>query len=129
MFGYIISSESIDSTLLNSDVELIVGGMCALCVFARGSAARGCTVELYNDQCTFDFSLSRNSSKDIAISECFKLPKSGSFHVLVSEIKLDGSLGHNALKLPDITITGLGFDNTNETGIIDSTPTLFETTL
>ena len=75
-------------------------------------------MELYNNQFTFDFSLSRNSSKDIAISECFKLPKSGSFHVLVSEMKLEGFEGHDSVKLPDITIiTDLGFDNTKETGM------------
>ena len=73
-------------------------------------------MELYNDEYTHNFSLSRNSSKDIAISECFKLPKSGSFQVLVSEIKLDGLEGHDTLKLPNITITDFGFDNTNETG-------------
>ena len=98
-------------------MDPVIGGICASCVFTSNSTARGCTVKLHNNQCTFNFSLSRKSTKDIAILECFKLPKSGSFHVLVSEIKLDGSLGHNALKLPDITITGLGFDNTNETGI------------
>ena len=92
-----------DCSLIHSDVEPIVGGICASCVFARGSTARGCTVELYNDQYNFSFSISRELMMDVAIMGCFEVPKSDLFHVQVSELQKNGF--NMPLELPDITIT------------------------
>ena len=51
----------------------------------------------------------------IALVECFKVWQSGPYHVLVSEILMDGSEGYNKLELPDVTIPlASGTDNTSK---------------
>ena len=91
-------------SLMYSNVKPVSGGICAFCVFTNGSTAKGCAITLFSDQITFNYTIPRHSTYDIALQECFKVQQSGSYHVLVSEILMDGSEGYNTLELPDITI-------------------------
>ena len=91
-------------SLMYSNVKPVSGGICAFCVFINGSTAKGCAITLLRDRITFNFTIPRHSTYDIALQECFKVQQSGSYHVLVSEILMDGSYGSNTLELPDITI-------------------------
>ena len=88
-------------------------GICAFCVFTNGSNAKGCTITLSNDLMTYDFNISQQS---IAVLECFTLPQSGTYHILVSEVLMDGSEGYNTLELPDITIESTSGSDTFENG-------------
>ena len=91
------------------------GGICAFCVFTNGSNGKGCTITLFSDKITFNFTIPRHSTYDIALQECFKVSQSGPYHVLVSEILMDGSEGYNTLELPDITIAlASATDNTSK---------------
>ena len=58
----------------------------------------------------------RHSSYDIASLECFKVQQSGSYHVLVSEILMDGSEGYNTLELPDISVALASATDKQENG-------------
>ena len=103
------------SSLMYSNVKPVGGEICAFCVFTNGSNAKGCAITLLSDHITFNFTIPRHSTYDIALVECFKVWQSGSYHVLVSEILMDGSEGYNALELPDITIAlASGTDNTSK---------------
>ncbi|CAI8016255.1 hypothetical protein GBAR_LOCUS9982, partial [Geodia barretti] len=93
------------SSLIHSNVKPVIRGICTSCIFTNDSNAKGCAITLLNDQFTFNFTIPRHSSYDIASLECFKVWQSGSYHVLASEILMDGSEGYNTLELPDITIT------------------------
>ena len=100
-----------------SNVKPVSGGICAFCVFTNGSTAKGCSITLFSDQISFNYTIPRHSAYDIALQECFKVQQLGSYHVLVSEILMDGSEGYNALELPDITIAlASGTDNTSKEG-------------
>ena len=102
------------SSLIHSNVKPVSGGICAFCVFTNGSTAKGCAITLLSDKITFNFTIPRHSTYDIASLECFKVSQSGPYHVLVSEILMDGSEGYNTLELPDITIEiASGTDNTS----------------
>ena len=101
------------SSLMYSNVKPVSGGICAFCVFTNGSTAKGCAVTLFSNNITFSYTIPRHSTYDIALVECFKVSQSGSYHVLVSEILMDGSEGYNTLELPNITIVlASGTDNT-----------------
>ena len=76
-------------------------GICASCSFTNDSTARGCTVELQNDEFTFVFNMSRQSSED---PECFPVPEAGVFNVSVYEVQYDGTVGHKVFRLQNITI-------------------------
>ena len=89
--------------------------ICAFCVFTNGSNAKGCGIILFSDKITLNFTIPRHSTYDIALVECFKVWQSGPYHVLVSEILMDGSEGYNKLELPDVTIAlASGTDNTSK---------------
>ena len=92
------------SSLIHSRVKPVSGWICAFRVFTNGSTAKGCSITFFSDQITFNYTIPRHSPYDIALVECFKVWQSGSYHVLVSEILMDGSEGSNTLELPDITI-------------------------
>ena len=85
--------------------------VCASCSFTADSTARGCTLQLQNDEFTFVFNMSRQSSEELTLLECFPVPEAGVFSVSVYEIKHDGTLGHKVWGLPDI-ITGSNIDQT-----------------
>ena len=76
-------------------------GICASCSFTNDSTARGCTVELLNDEFTFVFNMSRQSSED---PECFPVLEAGVFNVSVYEVQHDGTVGHKVFRLPNVTI-------------------------
>ena len=78
-------------------------GICASCSFTNDSTARGCTVELQNDEFTFVFNMSRQSREELTLSECFPVPEAGMFNVLVYEVQLDGMVGHKFFRLPNVT--------------------------
>ena len=103
------------TSLKYSNVKPVSGRICAFCVFTNGSTAKGCSITLYSDQITFHYTIPRNSTYDIALVECFNAAQSGSYHVLVSEILMDGSEGYNTLELPDITVElASATDNTSK---------------
>ena len=81
--------------------------VCASCSFTNDSTARGCTVELQNDEFTFVFNMSRQSSEDREplLLECFPVPETGVFSVSVYEVLHDGMLGHTILRLLNIDFT------------------------
>jgi hypothetical protein len=103
-----------------SNVKPVSGGICAFCVFTNGSTAKGYSITLFSDKITFNYTIPRHSTYDIALVECFKVSQSGSYHVLVSEILMDGSEGYNTLELPDITIALASATDKQENG----TPTV-----
>ena len=80
-------------------------GICAFCAFTNGSNTEGWTIRLSNHLITYEFNISRQPTNDIALLECFKVPHSGSYHVLVGEILIDEEC-YNTLELPSITISG-----------------------
>ena len=77
--------------------------VCASCSFTNDSTARGCSVELQNDEFTFVFNMSRQSSEELTLLECFPVPEAGVFSVSVYEVQLDGSVGYKVWRLPDVT--------------------------
>lgn len=77
--------------------------MCASCSFTNDSIAEGCSVELQNDEHTFIFNMSRQSNEELALLECFLVPEAGVFSVYVYESQINGTLGHNVWRLPDLT--------------------------
>ena len=81
--------------------------VCASCSFTKlnDSIARGCTVELQNDEFTFVFNMSRQSSEELMLLECFPVQEAGVFSVSVYEVDHDGMVGHNVMILPDIDVT------------------------
>ena len=79
--------------------------MCASCSFTNDSTARGCTVELQNAEFTFVFNMSRESSEELTLLECFPVPEAGVFSVSVYEVHHDGMVGNKVMRLPDIDVT------------------------
>ena len=77
--------------------------VCASCSFTNDSTARGCSVELQNDEFTFVFNMSRQSSEELTLLECFLVPEAGVFSISVYEIEVDESMGQNVWRLQDIT--------------------------
>ena len=77
--------------------------VCASCSFTNDSTARGCTVELQNDEFTFVFNMSRESSEELTLLECFPVPEAGVFSVSVYELDHDGMVGHKVWRLPEVT--------------------------
>ena len=73
--------------------------VCASCSFTNDSTARGCTVELQNDEFTFAFNMSRQSSEELTLLKCFTLPEAGVFSVSVYEIRHDGMMGQKNSKI------------------------------
>ncbi|CAI8042627.1 hypothetical protein GBAR_LOCUS23637, partial [Geodia barretti] len=90
------------TSLKYSKVKPVSGGICAFCIFTNGSTAKGCAITLFT------------------LVECFKVKQSGPYHVLVSEILMDGSEGYNTLELPDISVALASATDKQENG----TPTV-----
>ena len=79
-------------------------GICASCSFTNDSTARGCTVELQNDEFTFVFNVSRQSSEELGLvdQECFPVTQAGAFSVFVYEVKHDGLMVPTVWRLPHV---------------------------
>ena len=86
-----------DFTLIDVIVQSISGGICVSCYFTSDSTAEGCAIQLYNDENIFIFNISRLIN-EMALLECFSVPKTGTFNVLVYE-----SGSSNKWRLPHIT--------------------------
>ena len=93
--------------------------VCASCSFTNDSTARGCTVELQNDEFTFVFNMPRQSSEELTLLKCFPIPEAGVFSVSVYEVQHDGTVGNNIIRLPDVVVsTQPDYDNTAQSGMI-----------
>ena len=103
-------------TLYKTTVEAVsdVCGICASCSFTDFSTARGCTVELQNDEFTFVFNMSRQSSEELTLLECFPVPEAGLFSVFVYEVQYDGMMGQMIGRLPHVFTV----NKTAESGMI-----------
>ena len=88
-------------SLISAEVVSVVGGMCASCYFTNGTTAKGCAVNLYNEENAYYFNMSRESH---TILKCFEVPTQGVFNVVVYEVPMDESMGYNTLELSDITV-------------------------
>ena len=88
-----------------STVDDIVSELqiCASCFFSNGSTAKGCSVELQNDEFTFVFNMSRQGSEELTLLECFPVPEAGVFSVSVYELQHDRTVGNKVWRLPDVT--------------------------
>ena len=49
--------------------------------------------------------MSRQSSNELELLECFLVPEAGRFSVYVYEIQLGGVMEHTKKELPNVTIT------------------------
>ena len=95
-----------------------VSGICAYCYFTNGSTARGCTVELQNNEFTFVFNMSHRSSEELTLAECFSLPEAGVFSVFVYQVERDGRVGQMIWRLPHVfTINNTA--ESDESGMIN----------
>ena len=88
-------------SLISAEVVSVVGGMCASCYFTNDTTAKGCAVNLYNEENAYSFNMSRESH---TILKCFEVPTQGVFNVVVYEVPMDESMGYNTLELSDITV-------------------------
>ena len=90
-------------SLKHAVIEMVdvLGGICAACYFKSGSNAGGCTIELQNDKEKTFFNISHVGEINL---DCFSVPKAGVFSVFVYEIQSNGTLGHEVIRLPDITV-------------------------
>ena len=97
----------VDSTLVHASVkavnELRPHGICASCTFTSDSTAVGCAIELKNDDNTFLFNISRTTSQQPILLECFSVPAVGVYSVVVYEVLLNGTEAQ-VLRLPDVRI-------------------------
>ena len=80
-------------------------GICAFCTFFIDSTAEGCAIKLQNKKHTFAFNMSRQSSNELELLECFLVSEAGRFSVYVYEIQLGGVMEHTKKELPNVTIT------------------------
>ena len=87
--------------------------VCASCSFTNGSTARGCTVELQNDEFTFVFNMTRQSMEELTLLECFPVPEAGVFSVSVYEVQRNGMVRHKVWRVSNIT-TGPNVDKIAE---------------
>ena len=83
----------------------VAGGICGLCQFTNDSTAKGCTIELYNDNHTFYFDVSRPTHRDTSLLEWFEVSTPGLFHVEIIEVADNASKDYNRLELPDVVIS------------------------
>ena len=49
--------------------------------------------------------MSRQSSEELILLECFPVPEAGVFSVFVYEVEHNGMVGHKIMRLSDIDIT------------------------
>ena len=90
-------------SLKHAAIEMVdeLEGICAACYFKSGSNAGGCAIEIQNDETGTFFNISHVDEIEF---ECFSVPKAGVFSVYVYEIQSNGTLGHEVIRLPDITV-------------------------
>ena len=80
--------------------------ICASCSFFTDSIANGCTIELQSNQYKFVFNMSRQTSQESLLLECFSVPQPGVYSVSVCDIWFGQVKTHKSrhLVLPNITI-------------------------
>ena len=84
----------------------VAGGICGSCQFTNDSTAKGCTIQLYNDEHTFYFDMSRPTHRDTSLLECFEVSTPGLFHVEIIEVEVADALkDFTRLELPDVVIS------------------------
>ena len=76
-------------------------------------------MKLQNDEFTFVFNMSRQSSEELTLLECFPVPEAGVFSVSVYEVLVNGVLGHKVWRLPDVTSVPFNFDNKTALSVIN----------
>ena len=75
------------------------------CSFPSDSTAEECAIQLQNNEHTFSFNLSRQAHEELILLECFTVPETGVFSVLLYEVELGGAIGyHITCGLPDVII-------------------------
>ena len=94
-------------SLIGADVVSVAGGICGSCQFTNDSTAKGCTIKLHNDNHTFYFDMSRLTSRDTSLLECFEVSTPGLFHVEINEIEVadNASKDYTRLELPDVVVS------------------------
>ena len=115
--GYTSSGSTLSHAAVSTVDDISEPHVCASCSFTDDSTARGCTVELQNDEFTFVFNMSRQSSEELTLLECFLVPEAGVFSVSVKEIQHDSLVGNNVLRLPDVSVGSNTDRNTQSVGI------------
>ena len=60
--------------------------ICSSCSFFTDSIADGCTIELQNNQHKFVFNMSRQTSHESSLLECFSVPQPGVYSVFVYDV-------------------------------------------
>ena len=100
---HIFTGSTLSHTAVSTVDDISEPRVCASCSFTNDSTARGCTVELQNNEFTFVFNISRQSSEELTLLECFPVPEAGVFSVSVYEVQHDGMVGHRVMRLPDVT--------------------------
>ena len=90
-------------SLKHAAMEMVdeLGGICAACYFKSGSNVGGCAIKIQNDETGTIFNISHVDEIDF---ECFSVAKAGVFSVSVYEVRSNGTLGHEVIRLPDITV-------------------------
>ena len=83
--------------------------ICASCSLFPDSIADGCTIELQSNQYKFVFNMSRQTSHESSLLECFSVPQPGVYSVSVCEIWFGQVQTHKSryLILPNVTIEGM----------------------
>ena len=92
-------------SLIGAGVVSVAGGICGSCQFTNDSTAKGCTIQLYNDEHTFYFDVSRPTPRDTSLLECFEVSTPGLFHVEIIEVADNASKDYTRLELPDVVIS------------------------
>ena len=103
---------SIYQAVVEAVNELFICASCSFFTFSftDGCAiADGCTIELQSNQYKFVFNMSRQTSHESSLLECFSVPQPGVYSVSVYEVWLGQVLTHKGryLVLPNVTIEGM----------------------
>ena len=85
--------------------------ICASCSFFTDSISDGCTIQLRSNQYKFVFNMSRQTSHESSLLECFSVPLPGVYSVSVCDIFFGQVKTHISryLTLPNITIAGIWY--------------------
>ena len=103
---YIFTVLTIYQAVVEAVSELFI---CASCSFFTDSIADGCAIELQSNQYKFVFIMSRQTSHESSLLECFSVPQPGVYSVSVYEVWIGQMKTHKSgyLVLPNVTIEGM----------------------
>ena len=102
-YAYIFTGSTLSHAAVSTVDDISEPRVCASCSFTNDSTARGCSVELQNDEFTFVFNMSCQSREELTLLECFPVPEAGVFSVSVYEVDHDGMVEKIVRKFPDAT--------------------------